>query len=116
MPSCSDVTSQMQKAGVTHLLHSKHLCGEYFQNVLLLVSFGFLLQCVVVIIFPIIHFLFGLELADKEGEDEVLLDNDREEEDDPDHHSDGKVDARRGWVEIDLRELAADRTRNQSKH
>jgi len=43
MTSCSDVTSQLHKAGVMDLLHWKHLSDEYFQSVLFSVSFGFLL-------------------------------------------------------------------------
>ena len=89
---------------------------SYFQSVLLSVSFEFLLQSVVIIVLLIIHFLFGPELANKEGKDEVLLDNDGEEEDDPDHHPDGQVGGGGGWVDVELRELAADSSRYQSQH
>ena len=70
----------------------------------------------VIIINLNVHFFFGLELANKEGKYEVFLDDDGEQEDDPNDHPNGEVDDGGCWVEVDLRELAADCSRNQSKH
>ena len=64
---------------------------DCFLSFLLLVGFGFLLQGLVIVIFLIIHFFFGPELANKESKDEVLFDNYGEEEDNPNHHPDSKV-------------------------